>query len=155
VSGRCACSWHAPTQFSALLSLSQLVPRGSSTRETVWFGPSGGQSLPGPAEEHFLSVAKMRRILAVTQSMMLTVGHDSMGGSMRRILAAGTLVLAAPFGAAMAADMPLKAPPPVVEYNWSGLYWGANAGWAWDSFDWRYTNPSPATCCKPFSASID
>jgi opacity protein-like surface antigen len=75
---------------------------------------------------------------------------------MKRLRAALALLLAAPFGAAMAADMPLKAPVPiVVEYNWSGLYFGANAGWSRDEFDWRYTNPAPATCCAPFSASVD
>jgi opacity protein-like surface antigen len=66
---------------------------------------------------------------------------------MKRLIAGLALLLAAPFGAAMAADMPLKAPPPVVEYNWSGLYFGANAGWSSDRFDWTYTNPSPPTCC--------
>ena len=74
---------------------------------------------------------------------------------MKRLIASLAVLLAAPFGAAMAADMPLKAPPPVVEYNWSGLYFGGNAGWSWDKFDWRYTNPAPATCCAPFSASVD
>jgi outer membrane immunogenic protein len=33
-------------------------------------------------------------------------------------------------GAALAADMPLKAPPPpVVVYNWTGCYGGVNVGW--------------------------
>jgi outer membrane immunogenic protein len=79
-----------------------------------------------------------------------------MGAIMKGVVVGLAMLIAAPFGAAMAADMPLKAPPPIVaEYNWSGLYIGANAGWSWDSFDWRYTNPSPATCCAPFSASTD
>ena len=56
---------------------------------------------------------------------------------MKRLIASVAVLLAAPFGAAMAADMPLKAPPPVVEYNWSGLYFGGNAGWSWDKFEWR------------------
>lgn len=57
---------------------------------------------------------------------------------------------------ATAADMPLKAPPPVAApYNWTGSYYGVNAGWVHDAFDWRYTNPSPATCCAPFSDSND
>ena len=76
-----------------------------------------------------------------------------MGATMKRIIAALSLLFAAPFGGAMAADMPLKAPPPVVEYNWSGVYIGANAGWSWDSFDWRYTNPSPPTCCPGVSGA--
>ncbi len=73
---------------------------------------------------------------------------------MKRLLATLALVVAAPFGAAMAADMPLKAPPIVAEYNWTGIYLGMNAGWLRNDFDWRYTNPSPATCCAPFSTSL-
>src|SRR5207302_528684 len=74
---------------------------------------------------------------------------------MKRFLAVLTLAFVVPFGGAIAADIPLKAPPvPIVsEYNWSGFYIGANGGWANSSFDWRYTNPAPATCCAPFSAS--
>jgi outer membrane immunogenic protein len=73
---------------------------------------------------------------------------------MKRLLATLGLVVAAPFGAAMAADMPLKAPPIVAEYNWTGMYAGLNAGWLRNDFDWRYTNPAPVTCCAPFSASV-
>jgi outer membrane immunogenic protein len=70
---------------------------------------------------------------------------------MKRLIAALALVFAVPFGAAMAADMPVKAPPPVLEYNWSGIYWGVNAGYSWESFDWQYTNPSPPGCCPGFN----
>jgi outer membrane immunogenic protein len=38
-------------------------------------------------------------------------------------------------GAAMAADMPLKAPAYVPVYNWTGLYIGGTVGGAWGSFD--------------------
>jgi outer membrane immunogenic protein len=34
---------------------------------------------------------------------------------------------------AMAADMPLKAPPPVVVYDWTGTYIGINGGGGWAS----------------------
>ena len=35
-------------------------------------------------------------------------------------------------GPAMAADMPIKAPPPpVVYYDWSGAYVGFNIGGVW------------------------
>jgi outer membrane immunogenic protein len=34
---------------------------------------------------------------------------------------------------ATAADMPLKAPPPVVVYNWTGFYVGGNVGYSWGS----------------------
>ena len=83
-----------------------------------------------------------------------TSGHVNTGATMKRLLATLALVVAAPFGAAMAADMPLKAPPIVAEYNWTGIYLGMNAGWLRNDFDWRYTNPSPATCCAPFSTSL-
>ncbi len=50
----------------------------------------------------------------------------------------GLVALAAP---ALAADLPVKAPPPVVApmYNWSGFYIGGNGGWGrsdncWDVF---------------------
>jgi outer membrane immunogenic protein len=37
--------------------------------------------------------------------------------------------------AAHAADMPIKAPPPMTApaavYNWTGLYVGVNGGWGW------------------------
>lgn len=34
-------------------------------------------------------------------------------------------------GPAMAADLPVKAPPPVVVFNWTGLYVGGNLGYSW------------------------
>jgi len=43
--------------------------------------------------------------------------------------AAGAVVWA---GAAVAADLPLKAPPPVVRaFSWTGCYVGAHWGWGW------------------------
>src|SRR5579871_5784463 len=49
------------------------------------------------------------------------------------------LLLAAPLGAAQAADMPLKAPPPVLApvWTWTGFYIGASVGgdWARDVFE--------------------
>ncbi len=48
-------------------------------------------------------------------------------------------------GAAVAADMPLKAPiAPVVTYNWTGLYIGGTVGDGWGSFD-----PRSATVYAP------
>lgn len=44
--------------------------------------------------------------------------------------AVASALLAGSVGAAVAADMPLKAPPlPVAVYNWTGCYVGINAGW--------------------------
>jgi outer membrane immunogenic protein len=74
---------------------------------------------------------------------------------MIRFLLAATL-LAFGFTGAMAADLPLKAPPIIAaEYNWSGIYGGINVGWIDDHYRWNYTNPSPATCCAPFTADKD
>ena len=44
----------------------------------------------------------------------------------------GTLGLVAMAAPALAADLPVKAPPPPVipMYNWSGFYIGGNGGWA-------------------------
>ncbi len=43
-------------------------------------------------------------------------------------------LVAAPLGVAQAADMAVKAPPPVVEpaFSWAGGYLGINGGWAED-----------------------
>jgi outer membrane immunogenic protein len=72
-------------------------------------------------------------------------------------IVAMALFIAAPWRIAGAADMPLKAAAPVVapEYNWSGFYAGVNGGWSEERFNWAYTNPSPANCCAPFSASAN
>jgi outer membrane immunogenic protein len=48
---------------------------------------------------------------------------------MNRFVAAGVALVAASLGGqALAADMPLKAPPPVVYYNWTGCYLGLTVG---------------------------
>jgi outer membrane immunogenic protein len=55
----------------------------------------------------------------------------------------GSVAFAAMFaGPAMAADMPAKvtAPPPVVYYDWSGLYAGGSIGWSETRVDRGYFN---------------
>jgi outer membrane immunogenic protein len=48
----------------------------------------------------------------------------------------GSVALAAMIaGPAMAADMPLKAPPPVAYYDWSGYYIGFSLGGMWSTVD--------------------
>jgi outer membrane immunogenic protein len=47
-------------------------------------------------------------------------------------------------GAAMAADMPLKAPVYVPVYNWTGFYIGGTVGAGWGSFD-----PQTSTVFSP------
>jgi outer membrane immunogenic protein len=41
------------------------------------------------------------------------------------------------------------------EYDWTGVYGGINAGWVRDDYHWAYGNPSPPTCCQPFSVNRD
>lgn len=51
-------------------------------------------------------------------------------------LAVSALLIAGPLSAASAADMALKAPPPVpVVWNWTGGYVGANVGYSWGRWD--------------------
>ena len=60
----------------------------------------------------------------------------------------GSVALAAMLaGPAMAADMPVKykAPPPVVYYDWSGLYVGFNIGGTWYDQTRHFPNPPVAT----------
>jgi outer membrane immunogenic protein len=64
---------------------------------------------------------------------------------MKKILLAAVAVSALAGGSAMAADLPVrapvyKAPPPVVAYNWTGFYIGANAGGAWSEKCWTNLN---------------
>jgi opacity protein-like surface antigen len=55
------------------------------------------------------------------------------GGSLKgRLLTGVALVALAVAGAAQAADMPVKAPPPVAApWSWAGFYVGAHAGYGW------------------------
>jgi len=50
-------------------------------------------------------------------------------------LLAGAAIAAVMVGSAFAADMPLKAPPPVLAYDWSGFYLGGVIGGAWTHTD--------------------
>jgi outer membrane immunogenic protein len=50
-------------------------------------------------------------------------------------LLAGVAITAVMAGSAFAADMPLKAPPPVLAYDWSGFYLGGVIGGGWTRTD--------------------
>lgn len=65
---------------------------------------------------------------------------------MKRYLLAGIMLIGLG-GVAMAADLPVKAPPPppVVPFDWSGAYGGISLDWVRSHTDWQLTNPSPAT----------
>ena len=65
----------------------------------------------------------------------------TLGGLAMKKFLLGSVALAAMLaGPAMAADMPVKvkAPPPVVYYDWSGLYVGFNIGGTWYDVDRLY-----------------
>ena len=51
----------------------------------------------------------------------------------------------------MAADLPAKAPPPVVANDWSGFYLGAHGGYGWghDPFDQTFVGIAPFTLFIP------
>src|SRR6516162_4406649 len=51
-----------------------------------------------------------------------------------RVLA-GVAISAIMAGSGFAADMPVKAPPPVLAYDWSGFYIGGVIGGAWSRTD--------------------
>ena len=69
---------------------------------------------------------------------------------MKRLLLAG-LAFSALIMPGMAADMPLKAPPPPP--TWTGLYWGVNAGWIGAS-QYNITNTGTDTGVAGLGAAL-
>jgi outer membrane immunogenic protein len=70
----------------------------------------------------------------------------------------GSMALAAVIaGPAMAADMPVKvkAPPPVVLYDWSGVYMGFGVGYNWQHFDWAFDPGIPGAINQSWSFDND
>src|SRR5258705_13431910 len=59
---------------------------------------------------------------------------------MKRFLLGSVALAAMIAGPAMAADMPLKAPPPVVVYSWTGCYVGGHVGGKSSRSDLTYGN---------------
>ena len=62
--------------------------------------------------------------------MVLSVLSIDGGDNMKRLLL-GSFVALAMGSAAVAADMPVKAPPPVAAFSWTGCYVGIEGGGAW------------------------
>jgi len=58
---------------------------------------------------------------------------------MKKTLLASFAAAALVAGPAVAADMPLKAPPPAPVANWTGLYIGSYMGGLWGDKDWLFT----------------
>lgn len=66
------------------------------------------------------------------------------------LFALSAVAAAAP---ADAADMPLKAPPPV--YSWSGFYLGGNVGYSWGTGRWTYSDPGFGSGLAPVTSGSD
>jgi len=65
---------------------------------------------------------------------------------MKRLVFGGGALAAMFASAAMAADLPIKAPPaPVAYYDWSGVYTGFNVGAAWYDVTHHFTTPGAIT----------
>jgi outer membrane immunogenic protein len=64
-------------------------------------------------------------------SAIAPVTNALTGDNMKKRFLLGILSLAAMAAPALAADLPVRAPPPYVPpmFNWSGFYIGANGGW--------------------------
>jgi outer membrane immunogenic protein len=64
-----------------------------------------------------------------------SVAWASGGYDMKKVLLIGTAIAAFMGGSALAADMPLKAPPQAAPWSWSGIYTGTQAGYGWGDVD--------------------
>jgi outer membrane immunogenic protein len=65
-----------------------------------------------------------------------------MSRSFRGVALVAALVGTFSFGsAALAADIPLKAPPLPI-WTWTGFYIGGNVGYSWGNANWIYSNPA-------------
>jgi outer membrane immunogenic protein len=74
------------------------------------------------------------------------------------MLAVSAAVAAAALASATIAradGMPAGPAAYAAPFSWTGIYLGVSSGWAEQETHWRYTNPVPSTCCKPFSADAD
>jgi outer membrane immunogenic protein len=84
---------------------------------------------------------------------MVAFGIIRRGPIMKKMLAAGALVSMALAAPAYAADLPVKAPPPVAPalYNWSGVYIGVEGGAVMGQrTDWFFTFPECSLCAQNF-----
>src|SRR5439155_25127383 len=57
---------------------------------------------------------------------------------MNKLLVGGVALAAVVAGPAMAADMAVRAPAPVMYYDWTGAYIGASIGGVWSHIDRTY-----------------
>src|SRR5258708_3837126 len=80
---------------------------------------------------------------------MILPGLGIRQGVIMKKLLLGSFVALAMGGAAMAADMPLKAPPPVAVFSWTGCYVGIQGGGAWGRSRVDSTAVSPVNGVVP------
>jgi high affinity Mn2+ porin len=73
---------------------------------------------------------------------------------MKRVLAGLALGMLSLDGPALAADIPLKAPRLQLVYDWTGLYFGAHAGFGRGHSDAVLSDPSIATTSNSFGGPI-
>lgn len=68
-----------------------------------------------------------------------------------RIMAIGIIAVAAMIGRpVLAADMPLKAPPPPAAFSWTGFYVGGNVGYSWGDAHTTIAGDATAVALQPF-----
>ena len=60
---------------------------------------------------------------------------------MKKLVLAGAAVAALIAGPAMAADLPVKAPPIVPVYDWTGFYVGINGGYSFGRSETDFNFP--------------
>lgn len=79
---------------------------------------------------------------------------------MKRMLLAAAAVASLVATSALAADLPVKAPPPVLApvWNWTGFYIGANGGYGWGGANTTITpfaSVFPTVAFGSFSQNVD
>ena len=65
------------------------------------------------------------------------------GSAMKKALASLAAMAALCATPVLAADMPLKAPPPAPIYTWTGFYIGGFGGWGWSDQNWTFPDGDP------------
>ena len=76
--------------------------------------------------------------MACLLSLSLRKLCNAKRGAVAGLMAAAALCLAAP---TRAADLPLKAPPALPFFDWTGFYVGGHFGYAWGNSDWTASTP--------------
>src|SRR5262245_5322159 len=78
---------------------------------------------------------------------------DVMEGLLMKGMFLGVTALALLAGPALAADMPVKAPPMARAFNWSGFYIGGTLGYNNGDLNWDFFNAATVPAENPFEIS--